>query len=488
MNVIFEPGNCEPEIDNKCSKIDIDDFNELCSTYKACEKLGIFHLNIRSINKNFDTLAGYLDRIYFKFSIIVLTETWLFKADLDAYNLPGYRSYNEPSVGRRGGIRVFVAEKILVEQLNVAHESTFQSLNLMLNIPFYDRVVLSSLYKSPSTSNTHFNDDFESAYLNAFQPGQKLILVGDFNMDLFKLEDIQINRFYNFVQGLDCVPFITEATRDPPDSDSCSLIDNLFSNIVLPSDSFVLDVAITDHYPIIILFPIPNKNCDFITINFRDFSAQNTEIFLNDAPNLINSFNGVQLDDLHSTMDSFENWLTNILNKYFPIKQKQLTKKSAVAPWITKRVKECIAKKHRIFKLFKRGMVDRGYFNLIRNKVQKIIKLSKRNHYNALFDRAKNDIRKTWQVINKSLNRSKKSTINKLEIGDNVITDSKNICNELNNHFASIATNRGNSNPDLNNIPHYRESAVFLNSEPIELYNCIVNLKNNNNLSLPCRF
>ena len=491
--------DCQPELNNKCSKIDINDFNEYCSNYKPCDKLAILHLNIRSINKNFDTLLGYLNLVYLKFSIIVLTETWLCKGnDLDAYNLPGYCRYDEPSVGRRGGIRVFIAESIpTAEQLNIIHGNTFQSLNLTFSIPFYGKVFLGSIYKSPSTSNTNFNDEFELAYSNAFRPDEKIIFIGDFNMDLFKHDDVQINRFSNFLYSLNCLPFITEATRDPPDSENCSLIDNLFSNIVLPTDSFVLDVSITDHFPITILFPLPNEDNDLITVKYRAFNERNIEKFLNDAPTLMNSFVDIHLDDLHKTMENFENWITQVLNLYFPIKQKQLTKKSINAPWITTRVKECIRKKHRVFKLFQRGVIDRNYFNFIRNKVQTILRLSKRNYYISKFDQVKNNIRKTWQVINKSLNRTKQSVINKLIIADDVITDNKSICTELNNHFASVAThfnansnafNHDDNNVNTNIIPHYRQSAVFLDSDPVEIYNCIMNLTNNTNLVLPCKF
>lgn len=37
----------------------------------------VFSINIRSINANFDNLVGVLETIQKKFSIIILSETWL---------------------------------------------------------------------------------------------------------------------------------------------------------------------------------------------------------------------------------------------------------------------------------------------------------------------------------------------------------------------------------------------------------------------------
>lgn len=183
---------------NQCSKIAIPDFNTKCQDYEADSKFGIFHLNIRSINHNFSLLRSYLVTISFKFHIIVLTETWLKDIDLDGFALHHYRTFSVPSIGRSGGIRVYVCDSLSVQQLKLAHGNPFQSVNLKISLNTYGNIFLSSIYKSPSTSNLIFNDEFEATFDNLFRHSQKLVFIGDFNLNLFNFDDVQTERFYNY--------------------------------------------------------------------------------------------------------------------------------------------------------------------------------------------------------------------------------------------------------------------------------------------------
>ena len=71
----------------------------------------IFHLNIRSLNKNIDKLKDLLSFLRGKFSVIVLTETW---ADETAKNnllfrIPNYVAIHQILFSRRvGGICLFI--------------------------------------------------------------------------------------------------------------------------------------------------------------------------------------------------------------------------------------------------------------------------------------------------------------------------------------------------------------------------------------------
>ena len=374
---------------NNCRRIDYYDFKDVCSDLNNNERLGVLHLNIRSINKNFSLFLSHLEQIAFKFHIIVLTETWLCEPNLDAFQIPYYNAFSTPSCGKSGGIRVFVKNSITTQSYNVAHRDTFQSLNLIIKLPFLGDVFLGAIYKSPTISNLNFNDSFEEAYSECFSPSQKIIFVGDFNLDLFQNDNIQIDRFSNFMRSLNCFFYITEATRDPPDSQSCTLIDHLWSNIVVPSESYVVECMITDHFPIATLFSTPEiqNNNDIFIVKFRDFSAVNQEKMFFDAADLYY----LQQEDLTScnidnSLNNFVLWLTRMTNKYFPVKNKQISRKSLNAPWITSRIKQCIEKKHHLYKLFKQGIISRTHFNKYKNKLLTVLRLSKQYYYNVQFN------------------------------------------------------------------------------------------------------
>ena len=62
------------------------------------ENFSIIHLNIRSLQKNIDKLKDFLDGIKGKFSVIVLSETWIDddKADLNSiFHTPNYSFSHE---------------------------------------------------------------------------------------------------------------------------------------------------------------------------------------------------------------------------------------------------------------------------------------------------------------------------------------------------------------------------------------------------------
>ena len=64
--------------------------NQFKSLDNANENLSIMHLNIRSLNHNFDNLKQLIDNpLQSTFSVIGLTETWLKKISLAHYALPG---------------------------------------------------------------------------------------------------------------------------------------------------------------------------------------------------------------------------------------------------------------------------------------------------------------------------------------------------------------------------------------------------------------
>ena len=60
-----------------------------------------------------------------------------------------------------------------------------------------------------------------------------------------------------------------------------------------------------------------------------------------------------------------------------------------------------IKRRENTFKLFKRNLVTRTECNFIRNQVSSTIRKSKQIYYQNLFTNIKNDIKKTWQLINK---------------------------------------------------------------------------------------
>ena len=76
-----------------------------------------------------------------------------------------------------------------------------------------------------------------------------------------------------------------------------------------------------------------------------------------------------------------------------------------------------------------------------KNTILKLTRKSKANHFNKYFHDNKLNIFTTWEGIREIMNISKKrsNNINSIQIGKSTITNSSDIANEFNRHFASVA-------------------------------------------------
>ena len=84
--------------------------------------LSMLHLNIRSLQKNFDNLFNLLMILKFKFKVICITETWRSDNSMNhnLFKLPQYKSIHQVRrTGKGGGIAVFLHESLT---FNVRHD------------------------------------------------------------------------------------------------------------------------------------------------------------------------------------------------------------------------------------------------------------------------------------------------------------------------------------------------------------------------------
>src|SRR5271156_5282899 len=76
------------------------------------------HLNIRSLNKNYDQLLILLKDINYDMDIIALTEIW--NINIESYKglLKGYKQYYKKPKQKIGGVCIYIKENIELEVLN----------------------------------------------------------------------------------------------------------------------------------------------------------------------------------------------------------------------------------------------------------------------------------------------------------------------------------------------------------------------------------
>ena len=94
--------------------------------------------------------------------------------------------------------------------------------------PKAKNIIITCVYRHPSMDLKEFNEDFLTPYLSTTDKEKKKhFLVGDFNVDLLKIDDeTNYSTFFDILTSNLFIPHIIHPTRIT--STSKSLIDNIF--------------------------------------------------------------------------------------------------------------------------------------------------------------------------------------------------------------------------------------------------------------------
>lgn len=222
--------------------------------------INIIHINIRSLQKNFDLLKSMLNCFPKQPDIIAITETWLKDSTKHLYSMDGYTSFHLVRTQREhGGISVFVKDEINAVTLGqyyfVDEHIELHSLKIKINTLEY---VIATIYRPHSKHiDVHdFTDILIEILTNDIFRCYNTILLGDFNINLLEHTDhLPTNIFLNAMQALNYFPHISRPTRfpDSPQLGQPSLLDQIWTNFTPPSLSGIFYTAV---YPTIFLYSL----------------------------------------------------------------------------------------------------------------------------------------------------------------------------------------------------------------------------------------
>ena len=437
---------------SKCEYYDITSHNNYFQEAKYKSSFNVISLNIQSCNQNFVHFTSFLDKLKTSYDIIILTETFLTPETNYTYEIDGYKSFSSYKTRHRGGIKLYCKKQNNPEQLNelCIVDELFESVFVKISLKNKKSLVCGGVYRSPSGSKQSFNQHFENNILSNLSNSQDYIIAGDFNLNLLNPQnDRQIEEFSNLMFSKSLFPLITKPThRNPQTLRPKTLIDHIWSNLSLQSEASIIDYHITHHMATSIHFPELQSNKQ-ITIKFRDYSNENYTKLAQDIDNLLPNLD-FTLNPENLT-NFFVDWLNGILDQYFPIKTKLISLKRLKSPWISRELLELIDKKHDLFKQYKNGVIDKLAYTTYKNLLNYTLKFAKELYYTTSYHAAKNDIAKSWKITKNLLNKSKNLPHIKLTDNDLTISDPKEVCDKLANHFHTAPITTRNSIPSAPN-------------------------------------
>ena len=210
----------------------------------------------------------------------------------------------------------------------------FKVITVEVNCKARRNILLSSMYRAPDTDVTIFNEELDKFLSIAIVPNKALILCGDFNLDLLKIEErIMINDYFDVLMSHQMLPTVTRPTRVT--EFTATLIDNFFVNSMPDSyHTSILYDDLSDHFPILIHINMTaTVVCPPSTITKRLYNNKNNSTFIYELSKI--NWNTI-IDDCQEGIDTnliYDNFLSifsEVFNACYPICQLKTRQKKNI--------------------------------------------------------------------------------------------------------------------------------------------------------------
>ena len=467
--------------------------------------LFIFHVNIRSLQKNFDNLLEFMNMLIVLPDIICLSETRLKSDPVLNVNIPGYTFIHKPSNTNAGGVAMYINNQLQFEILHdcqLALQNGCEDLWIKLS---KSKFIIGVTYRHPNCPLNNFLDALDNTIYKIHK--KNFYIVGDINLDLLPSKSKNCNavdQYLDLLASHCAIPIITKPTRIT--ESTATLIDHILTNDhtnkILPG-VFVTHIA--DHYPVFaVIYNAVSKKSQskFKPIFCRDLAKFDKNLFCNDLFTSMEIFlsslnlNNITQNNFDAIFNSFIKLIQESIDQHAPlVKVSRKRKKLLAKPWLTKGILTSIKNRQKLYRTHFLSNTDEKiqFYKKYSNKLNKIKFLSKKLYFQNKLTSSPTNGSMTWSVINTLLSKvsNHNRTLDKIHVKDKKITDSKIIANEFNDYFCKIGSKlaeRINCTSDKDSYRSYLKNhnpfSIFLNpSSPSEIINVISSLNNSKSTS-----
>lgn len=365
-------------------------------------KLG--HLNVRSLLPKFTDVKNHI--ISNNYEIFAISETWLSRCVSDnVISVPNYHLLRKDRVGRGGGVCVYI--KNTFSHRIIVCNNSIEQLWFTVTIG-KTRLGVGVVYNPHRSCYKECLNALEDAFSILYPSTDELICLGDFNIDLLKINEPASTAFTALLDSLNFIQVIEAPTHIS--TNNFSLIDFIIvsnKNIVLNSQVFNSE-GISDHEIIscILNFNINSSNVIYRT--YRDLSTFNHNLFLSDLQSISWHFI-LHYDNLNDKITFLNNNLLEIFTLHAPLKTSKFSKPPA--PWMTHNIKLLMNLRDKALTKFKssRSLTHWNYYKMLRNYCNNAVRKEKRAYWLHSFDNCKGNY---WTLLHKLSNfKGNKSTV-----------------------------------------------------------------------------
>ncbi|ESO01073.1 hypothetical protein HELRODRAFT_175100 [Helobdella robusta] len=407
------------------------------------------HINIRSLIHKADELFDYLNNFVCTFDVVAITETWLNDSTEDLICMNGFKFIGKNRLSKHGGgVGFYVSNNLTFktrDDLNKLGGLDFETFAIELETdPSTKNFVIVVSYRPPSCNAIYYLQQLEIILQQIDVENKHVVITGDLNIDMSDTND-DVNKMY-LCQLFTCYSFdqlITLPTRISVEKQS--IIDCFFTNF--PQQVALCGVHvhdISDHLPITATISSSiNKNKSKYVKNQQIYSFSKSRINKLNEALCINDWSDVLL--CKDVNDAFKLFIDLFKKLFDDCCLMENVKKSrnflCNKPWITKEFSILLKNKNSLYKKFLENPTGIRYtkFKSIAKRCSNLNNKLKKQYFSDLFQRTKNNSKKTWSNILKIINKSKDDKNEKLLTSDEQVLDNPE--DALNKHFISLAPN-----------------------------------------------
>lgn len=455
----------------------VDQLKLLLSKSSSSHK-SVIHFNTRSFPKNKDDVMNFLSLSAHTFSVICLSETWLSPSDDKLFTVNGYDAeYDHRKSDRHGGSAILISKQLSYKRrsdiaFNVDKvESVWIEFD-RASFPSNKNTIIASIYRSPSSSYTHFCAQLDIILNRLNCENKNLIIVGDINIDITDITNSSCAEYANCFVGHGLESLLQSPTRCMSPGPG-TLIDHVLTNVISPQIAGVVNFDITDHYPIFLLVESHNqRNVKTLKRHFFDSRLFQHKISLIDWNFVLQEAN-VEV--------AFVDFSAKILETINSCSSVTVTYKRYSAPrnpWITNNLLRSIRKKdnlHKKVKLRPFNVALKNRFKKYSETLSKVLKAAKRDYYQNQIMKNGNNNRKNWEIIKEFLNLSKQGPTAKEIVDAGLrLTNPSDIANAFNKFFSKVTSFQPT---DISQYGRCSQSFYLQPTSPEEVFRVLCGLK-----------
>ena len=404
--------------------------------------------NIAGNQSNFDSFVCDIAQYCHSFSFIGISETNTDPCHKELYTIPGYKSeYNPkfPGKSKGSGVALYIKDSYTFSRKEEYCKCSKNLECVFVSITnFSEPLYVGVVYRPPGGLKMAALTELESLMVNL--PSKRVIILGDFNDDLFKPD---CEQFESIIYSNGMIPLISLATHFKPHCNP-SLIDNILTN---SSENVkmtgVFESGVSHHHPIFCFFDnelqksddsLPNlPKYDYCESNMCDFDKE------------IEKLSYKNFEHSETSFECFVNEIKAKVEEIFkvPPETTKASKRNIYSnPWITPGIINSVRKKHQLYTKWRKSVTSQHQhgslelyeiYKKYRKQLKTIIKHAKRKYYCRKFASAEGNIRKTWALINELRGKCKTNIKSCFKIDGELVESKRDIANGFNQYFSSIA-------------------------------------------------